>query len=117
MGFSDYQVNKWLTELGDLWLALHFDNPDIAGAYASEVFGGSYVRMSAAMTDASSRAIFTLTTVKFSGLPAVSISHLAAWDAKTNGNLIASVALPTAVRILPGTSYTVPAATLALSID
>ena len=42
---SDYRAHKWLGQLtSGFYLAVHHDNPDVAGAYASEVFGGGYAR-------------------------------------------------------------------------
>ena len=37
---TDFVVEEWLRDITtDVWMSLHFDNPDLAGAYASEVFG------------------------------------------------------------------------------
>lgn len=116
MGYSDYQVHKWLSEMDNVWLALHYDNPEIAGAYASEVFGGSYTRQRCNMTDPSSRAVFNVDAIKFSGLPNIQITHLTGWDAKVNGNYLFSCPLPQAVRITAGQSYTVMSSTIALSM-
>ena len=112
--FSDYQVNQWLGDLSNIWLAAHFDNPDVAGAYASEVFGGSYQRVACVMTMNNSRVLYN-SACEIKGLPAVSITHLAGWDVQINGNLLFSVALPAPVRIAAGKSYSVPVNTIALS--
>lgn len=113
--FSDYRVNRWLNEIEDCWLALHFDNPDVAGAYASEVFGGSYTRMKCKMSSASNRGIYSLDSVLFTGLPAVGITHIAGWDAQYNGNLEWSAPLANPVKIPLGKTYSVPAGVIALS--
>jgi hypothetical protein len=68
--FSDYQVNNWLKDYAHCWVALHYDNPDIAGAYASEIFGGSYVRAAASFSDPTNRVTWNVTQAHFTGLPA-----------------------------------------------
>ena len=117
MGFSDYQHNLWLSQLNSGWLALHFDNPEVAGAYSSEVFGGSYVRLPVDFSDPSSGVVFNSNDLTFPGLPSIVLTHVAGWDAKVNGNYLWSAALPTQQRILAGRSFTITAGTIALSMD
>lgn len=117
MGFSDYQHNLWLSQLTTGWVALHYDNPDVAGAYASEVFGGSYARQKVLMTDPSSGVLFNSTAITFNGLPAVTVTHVAGWDAQVNGNYIWSALLPIPVRILAGRSLPLASGQIALSMD
>lgn len=113
--FSDYIVNQWLSDFSICWVALHYDNPEIAGAYASEVFGGAYARLKGACTAPSNKATFNATALNFTGLPAVKITHLAAWDATVNGNYLAMAPLPEPVRVINGGRYLVPANQLAFS--
>jgi hypothetical protein len=116
--FSDYQTEKWLDEIqSDCWLALHFDNPDIAGAYNSEVFGQGYARVRGVFTDASGRAIWNSGTVTWTGLPAVVVTHIAGWNERINGDYLFSVALPNPVRVAAGGRYSVGSNTVALSLD
>lgn len=159
--FSDYQVGVWLRGIGDIWLALHYDNPEIAGAYASEVFGGSYERQRisfgpplqapeapgdfgpirgndpvprntldagrfritqdttaiSAVLNTVGRGIFNTTAARFSGLPAVEITHLCGWDAKVNGNMLFVADLDVPHRAVAGGTFPIPESAIALSID
>ena len=115
--FSDYQVHKWLTELNNSWAALHFDNPQVASAYASEVFGGAYSRKQMAMTTPSSRSTWNISAISWTGLPQVMLTHVGFWDLQYNGNLIGSAPLAAVKRILSGGTYALGAKQLALSFQ
>jgi hypothetical protein len=115
--FSDYQVNKWLDDFNKVWVAAHFDNPDVAGAYASEVFGGSYARLQVVMDQSTNRVVYNTADFSIKGLPAVTVTHLAGWDVQINGNLLFSVELPAPMRIAAGKSLDVKKQTIALSFS
>jgi len=117
--FSDYQVQQWLTDASQdgYWLALHYDNPDIAGAYASEVFGGTYKRVRADFTSVDGRTIWNAGPVRWPGLPSIVITHVAGWDAQLNGNLLWYSSLDAVVRITQGSAWAVSANTIALSMN
>lgn len=114
--FTDYRVEKWLVDLQSLWISLHYDDPSTAGAYASEVFGGSYTRVRANFSDPIGRVIFNETDVLFRGLPTVKITHVGAWDAQYNGNLEFSVPLPKAVSVMAGKSFQLSSEQLGISL-
>lgn len=113
--FSDYRVEKWLRELQTCYLALHFDNPDVAGAYSSEIFGGSYVRCQTSFSDPANRAMWNVSNIKFTGLPAIVLTHIAAWDSPINGNLEMSAPLVDEIRVVPGGRFDMAANQFALS--
>jgi hypothetical protein len=113
--FSSYQVEKWLNELQGCYAALHYDDPDIAGAYMSEVTGGSYIRQKITFTLADARAIWNAADLKWAGLPAYRITHFAVWDVSINGNYICSAPLKTVARLTAGSSYSIAAYTVAMS--
>jgi hypothetical protein len=115
-GFTDYRVSTWLSELDEVWLGLHYADPNISGAYASEVFGGSYARLKTPFTDVDNRVMFNSSTVTFRGLPNVKISHIGGWDSQYNGNLEFYIPLGNPVTILAGKSYTIEANMLAISL-
>lgn len=115
--FSTYQVHEWLGDIATGWAALHFDNPETAGAYASEFFGGSYTRIAYTMTQPTNRGMFTLTDLVFTGLPAGKILYIAGWDAQYNGNYLWSAPLPSPVTVLAGKSKSFPAGTIGLSMS
>lgn len=117
--FSDYQVAQWLSNAATngYWLALHYDDPDISGAYASEIFGGSYARVFSGFTGVSGRVVWNSTPVKWTGLPAVTASFIAGWDAQINGNYLWSASIDGAVKFIDGSNWTIGAQTIALSIN
>ena len=115
--FSDYQVEQWLSESDSYWVALHYDNPDISGAYASEVFGGSYTRVLVPFTGVDGRTTWNVDPIKWTGVPSVQVTHLAGWDAQINGNLLWSSSLDGKVTIPEGQSWSLGARVIALSIN
>jgi hypothetical protein len=117
--FSDFQIERWLASLADsgCYLALHYDNPDVAGAYASEVFGGTYARTFADFTGVEGRTVWNTAAVKWSGLPAVVVTHVAGWDAANNGNLLWSSSLDSVVRIAQGNGFSLGARVIGLSVN
>jgi hypothetical protein len=115
--FSDYRVTTWLNELNSVWLGLAFDNPDIAGAYASEVFGGSYTRQKISMSLASNRGLYNVSSVLFTGLPGTTITHLVGWDAQYNGNYEFAVPLEKALPVVAGASFPIAPEQLVLSFS
>jgi hypothetical protein len=118
MFFTDMVVDQWLRDIVDqCYVALHFDNPDLAGAYASEIFGGAYKRTKVTFTPPESRATFNDSDITFKGLPAITITHIAGWDALINGNLLFFGPLPNPVKIQLGKTFTLSALDLSLSVD
>ena len=117
MGFTDYRINKWLSQLTTLWISMHYDNPDTAGAYASELFAGSYVRQKATIGSVSNKGVYIINGITFTGLPDTRITHIAGWDAQYSGNMEFSNPLPSPIIAISGSSKTFPALTIALSID
>jgi len=115
MSFSDYQVHLWLGALNGYYVGCHFDDPNHAGAYASEISGDGYVRTQAFFTEPSNRTMWNVNVFGFAGLPACVITHFSIWDAKTKGNLRGSIELPDPKRILQGGGFTIIAGDLALS--
>lgn len=113
--WSNYQVEQWLSDLNGKWVGLHFDNPQVASAYASEVAGGSYVRKRLTITTPSSRTAWNAAALTWTGLPTVLLTYVAFWDVQYNGNLLGSSPLPAPIRVLSGGSWTLPAKQLALS--
>lgn len=103
--FSDSRVHGWLAELATCYVSLHFDNPDTAGAYASEVFGGSYVRCKTTFSIPSNRATWNTSLISFTGLPACTLTHMGIWDAAYNGNFWGGFELDPNIRCLPGSRF------------
>lgn len=117
MGFTNYQIGEFLRQLDRSYLSLHFDDPDLAGAYASELFGGSYERKPVDFSNPSNRGITVVSQTYFNGLPPVSITHVGGWDAKIKGNLLFSIAIEKPLRTREGGSFSIPSNSLVLSFD
>jgi len=115
---TNWQTEQWLQDIVEnTYVAIHFDNPDVAGEWNSELFGGGYVRQKAAMYSPNDRAVWNSKAVTFNGLPAVLITHVCGWDAQINGNMRFSIALPEPVRVLAGSRYSFGPGVLAVSLD
>lgn len=117
MSFSDYLVEKWLGDFSTCFVALHYDDPRTAGAYASEVWGGAYARCRATFSLPGNRVTWNSTVLHFAGLPGTLITHLAIWDVEVNGNFMASGVVPNGpVRVAPGGRYDLGVNQFAVSI-
>jgi hypothetical protein len=115
---TSWQTEKWLEEIADsTWMALHFDNPDVASEWNSEVFGGGYSRQLASMYMPNDRALWNSGIVSFNGLPSVMVTHVCGWDSAIKGNMRFSIALPVPLRVIDGGQYSFGAGSLAISLD
>lgn len=115
--FSDYQVEEFLSSISSAYIGLQFDNPFVAGAYASEVFGGSYERQECDFSAPSARGISQLTSLVFPGMPSVAVTHISGWDSKVKGNILFSISLASPTRVKEGGTYSIPAGSIVLSFD
>lgn len=86
------------------YVSLHTADPGNTGA--SEVAGGSYARQltgfGAPADDSGVRAITNAADVDFTGMPAVTVTHFAVWDAATAGNPLYKEALAASRTTLAG---------------
>lgn len=114
--FTEHRADMWLQDLAELWISLHYSDPEVSGHYASEVFGGSYGRVKAEFSEPTGRVIFNVADIWFKSLPDVKITHIGAWDSQFNGNMEFSVALDTAQRILEGKSFRISSDSIAVSL-
>jgi hypothetical protein len=115
---SDFLIEQWLSQLQvGCWVSLHHDNPDVAGAYASEIFGGGYTRQAILFGAPNNRAVFNDNGVIWNGLPAVTTTHVGVWDAQMNGNYLVSFAMDVPTRVLAGKSISYAPQQIAISVD
>lgn len=68
-----------------LYVSLHTADP--SGTGANEVTGGSYARQSVSFNSASSKATSNSADIDFAGMPAVTVTHVAIWDASSGGTV------------------------------
>lgn len=116
-GFTDYQVETWLSQLTHSWVSLHYGHPIVDGAYASEIFGGSYVRQRVDISSPGSRAVFVEQDVRFQGLPHTRVAYIAGWTSQYNGDMQWWAELEEPKVILEGKSFILPSSLIALSIS
>lgn len=114
--FSDYQVEQWLNNR-TYWVSLHYGSPIVDGAYASEIFGGSYSRQRVQMTSPDSRAIYNADDIVWRGIPQTRITHIAGWDKQYNGDMLWWAKLESPVTILDGKGFILTSGILALSMS
>lgn len=115
-GFTEFVLHDTLQRIKDQsWVALHFDDPGLSGAYASELSGGGYGRILAVFGDIASKHMWLSQDVTFSGLPLSMITYIAGWDAEHRGNLQWACQLLPPQRVLEGKGITIQAETVALS--
>jgi hypothetical protein len=120
--FSDKQVNKWFSDISNVWLSLHYDDPSETSGSYSEVFGGSYNRQNASFGASSSRTIWNSNRVTWSGLPASEIAFIGAWEDDETGDLIWSCPAPLdpngrIIKVETGKSFTLPISSIAITIS
>lgn len=115
--FEDELVHEWLEGLrGSAWVSLHYESPSLRGIGRGEIGGGGYHRQQVTFSTPTSRTMWSLTDVRFTGLNANRLTHFGIWDLKTLGSLRASGPLPDEVIIPAGGGYSFIAGKLALSI-
>jgi hypothetical protein len=117
--FDDELVHDWLSCIADnAWISLHYESPALMGLDRGEISGGGYVRRKVSFSTPSSRAMWSLEPVKFSGLPANRLTHFGIWNHKENGRIRAYGRLPGQGVIIPdGHGYVLSEGKIALSID
>lgn len=113
---TDFQAEAWLSSLGPAWFGLHHDNPVLAGAYASEVFGGGYARARSELSAPSNRSTWNLERLVYHSMPSVVVTHIGLWNAEVNGDLLVSIALDEPVNIVLSKTFSIPEREIAVSI-
>lgn len=114
---SDFQVEAWLRDMTrDCYISLHYEDPDVSGAYVSEIIGGGYSRARCEFAVPSGRAVWNTTPVAFHGLPPTIITHVGGWNAQSRGDLLFSIQLLEPIQVLQGGSASWGAEKLAISV-
>ena len=98
-----------------LYLSLHTADP--AGTGANEVTGGSYARQAITFSTASSGAITSEADIEFSGMPAVTVTHVGIWDASSAGTVWWEDALDTQKTVSAGDTFRVSAGDYDISLS
>ena len=122
--FSDQQVFEWLEQLSyeETWMAIHHEDPDLSDPISSEIVGGSYERVQAILGQPVGRVLFNINSVKFSGLPSVTGTHLCGWTDPVGGWLRFKIeflenGVPAPRRFRLGQTLVINPGDIALSVD
>lgn len=114
---SNEYVGKILDDIRDgCWIAAHFDNPSLAGAYASECAGGGYSRQIATFTEPASRTIWVTNPILFTGMLRTRVTHICGWNAQREGDLMFTAELGNPVNVADGGGFQIVAGDIAVSI-
>lgn len=96
------------------WVALHTANPTAAGLLATELSGGSYVRLEATFNAPSSGASTNVDELLFDLLPsAASVGYVSVWDSLSAGNMLSYDDF-TAIATNSGDAIRIPAGSLTI---
>lgn len=98
------------------YLALHTDDPTALGDPATEVAGGDYARQEVGWAAPGSRTTANTAALTFPGMPAVSVTHWAVWDAPSGGNMLVRSPLPEPVAVPASGHFLVAAGDLAITV-
>lgn len=124
MGISDYYENKILDHMlrgtaftppATVYLSLHSADPGETGT--SEISGGGYARQAISWNAPSAGSMTNSADINFTNMPAVTVTHVAIWDASTAGNVLWSGALTAAKTTNAGDTFRIAAGNLTVSVD
>ncbi len=102
---------------GSITAKLHTADPGSAGT-TSEVTGGSYAPQNATFNAASAGSSALSADVPFTGMPAVTVSHVSYWDKQGTPVFLGAVALTTPQVIgTAGATFTLTAAGTTVAIN
>jgi hypothetical protein len=97
------------------YISLHTADPGETGA--SEVTGGSYVRQAGSFAAASGGTITSDAAVNFTGMPAVTVTHVGVWDASTAGNFLWGGALAASQAVGVGNTFSIASGDIDVTLD
>ena len=122
-GLSNYLENKLLdhalrntsyTPVATVYLALYVGSPTDAGTGGAEV---AATRQAITFGAASSGTVSNSSSISFTSMPAVTVTHIGVFDASTGGNLLLHGALASSVVAASGDTFTIAANDLDITLD
>ena len=122
-GLSNYLENKLLdhalrntsyTPVATVYLALYVGSPTDAGTGGAEV---AATRQAVTFGAASSGTVSNSSSISFTSMPAVTVTHIGVYDASTGGNLLLHGALSAPVVAASGDTFTIAANDLDITLD
>ena len=122
-GLSNYLENKLLdhtlrntsyTPATTVYLALYVGSPTDTGSGGTEV---AVTRQAATFGAAASGAVSNSSSISFTSMPVVTVTHIGIFDADTGGNLLIHGALSSSVVAASGDTFTIQANDLDIALD
>ena len=122
-GLSNYLENKLLdhalrnttyTPVTAVFLALYVGSPTDAGSGGAEV---AATRQAITFGAASSGTVSNSSSISFTSMPAVTVTHIGVFDASSGGNLLFHGALSASVVAASGDTFTIAANDLDVTLD
>lgn len=98
------------------YLALHEAPPDVTGTPANEVAGGGYVRQVITTSAPSGKTVVSSNAIVFPGMPAVTVTDMAIWDAISGGHLCVIIHLATPVVVTESGQFLVAKSDIAVTV-
>lgn len=116
--FDDELIHAWLNCLRDnAWCSLHYESPEFLTFSRGEITGGGYVRRKLDFSVPASRTMWSINTVKFTGLTANRLTYFGIWSHKQGGKIKAWGLLPEGgALIAQGGGYVLNEGNIAISI-
>jgi hypothetical protein len=126
--FSDFLENELLDHVlrgpanaypspVQVFVSLHTASPGDTGVPANEVAGGGYTRQPGNFAAAVAGATTNTGNIAFTNMPAVTVTHVAIYDALTAGNLLFHGALTAPQVVNAGDTFVFNAGDLDVSLD
>ena len=122
-GLSNYLENKLLdhalrnttyTPVSTVYLTLYVGSPTDAGTGGAEV---NVTRQGATFGAAASGSVSNSSSITFTSMPAVTVTHIAVYDHLSAGNLLLHGALSSNVVAASGDTFTIQANDLDITLD
>lgn len=113
---SETVAQQWLEDFDNVYVSLHFSDPDVDDPVLSELSGGGYRRIPCTMQAVSSRAVVNTEPIRFTGLPSALAAYVGIWSDSVRGTLMASSQLASPQRLIGDSTYIIPEGSLAVSI-
>jgi hypothetical protein len=124
MSISNYYEDKILDHMlrgtaftppTAVYVSLHSADPGETGA--NEISGGSYARKQVTFNAPSGGSMTNSNLLRWDNMPAVTVTHVALWDAATGGNCLWTGALTASVTVSAGASFEIAPGNLTVTLD
>lgn len=111
------QLLNWYFDSNNTWLGLHDGDPGVNGDISTEISHGGYERQPINFTNnPSNKTVASTNQQIFTNLGQSTITHLAVWDAVSNGNCLIRLALGTSITVNAGGQFAATAGDIAFTL-